>query len=312
MAGIPPIAVHAAGGAITPESPLYLDADCDVVVHTAFLGWAPAPAVGGGPPRAGLSTYQFLYAFGARVRTAPPPAVVGGVAAASPFTLRLNAAAWSRVLTELVAANVFAGGAINDHTELQRLVEEATLPNPANLQITDADLAAGQPFTIPGGNGVVAANHRRLLQPVRFLHLATVALLEDPHARCPWQAVTTLAACVGPCLTAPSRVDETSHMQEFAALFRARRSELTTDGALARALKNITSEVRLPPELRPDLLTPDALAEAAIDGLNYQSKDRRQGIEERRVALLVREVRFQPSPTLMASSGHASVSPLVT
>ena len=79
-------------------------------------------------------------------------------------------------------------------------------------------------------------------------------------------------------------------MQEFAALFRARRPESTNDGALARALKNIATEVRLPPELRPALLTLDALAEATIDGLNYQSPERRQGIEERRVSLLVREV----------------------
>ena len=86
------------------------------------------------------------------------------------------------------------------------------------------------------------------------------------------------------------RVDETSHMQDFAALFRARRPECTTDGALARALRTLSSDVRLPLELRPDILTPDALAEAAIDGLNYQSASRRTGIEERRVHLLVREV----------------------
>ena len=216
--------------------------------------------------------------------------------ASSPFTLRLNAAAWSRILTELVAGSVFAGGSISDHTELQRLVDEAALPNPANLQVTDADLAAGQAFNIPGGDGAAAANQRRLLQPVRFLHFATVALLQDSQARSPWKAVATLAACVGPCLTTPSRLDETSHVQEFAALFKARRPESTTDGALARALKNIVSEVRLPPELRPDLLTLDALAEAAIDGLNYQSQDRRQGIEERRVRLLVREVTTRHPP----------------
>ena len=300
MAGIPPVAVYDVGGAITPESPFYLDAGCDVVVHTAFLGWAPAPAVGGGPPRAGLSTSKLLYAFGARVRTAPPPAVVGGVAASSPFTLRLNAAAWSRIITELAAGNVFSGGPIKDHTELQRLVGEAALPNPANLQVSNADLAAGQPFLIPAGAGAAAVNHRRWLEPVRFLHLATVTLLEDPHARCPWEAVTSLVACVGPCLTTASRVVETSHMQEFAALFRARRPELTTDGALARALKNIASDVRLPPELRPDLLTTDAIAEATIDGLNYSSSDRRQGIEERRVTLLVREVRLA-APSLASS-----------
>jgi hypothetical protein len=82
---------------------------------------------------------------------------------------------------------------------------------------------------------------------------------------------------------------------DFAALFRARRPECTAeDGALARALRNIASDVRLPKELRPDTLTSDALAEAAIDGLNYQSSDRRPGIEERRVSLLVREVTLTP------------------
>jgi hypothetical protein len=290
MAGIPPVAVHAPGGALTNDSPLYLDAGCDVVTTTAFLSWDPAPAVGAGPPRAGLGTFQLLYAFGATLRTAPPPAVVGAVRAASPFTLRLNDAAWSRILTEFVASGIFMNGPIADYTALQELIEGASIPNPANLHISAADLVAGQPFIIPAGNGGGAVRARRMLEPVRFIHLASVALLEDINSRSPWKAVVTLVACVGPCLTHASRIDETSHMQEFAALFRARRPESTNDGALARALKNIATEVRLPPELRPALLTLDALAEATIDGLNYQSPERRQGIEERRVSLLVREV----------------------
>ena len=191
-------------------------------------------------------------------------------------------------------SGVFAGGGIRDYTELQELLDAAVFLNPANLHITDADLGAGQTFNIPGGAGAAAVNARRLLEPIRYIHLATVTLLEDPHARSPWRAIITLAACVGPCLTHPSRLDETSHMQDFAALFKARRPECTTDGAVVRALKTIASDVRLPPELRPDTLTLDALAEAAIDGLNYQSMDRRQGIEERRVLLLVREVMPPP------------------
>ena len=294
MAGTPPVAVHAPGGAVTNDSPLFLDAGCDVVTTTAFLSWDPAPAAGSGPPRAGLGTFQLLYAFGAALRTAPPPAMVGAVRVASPFTLRLNAAAWSRILTELVSSGIFSNGPIADYTALQELIEGASIPDPSNLHISDADLVAGQPFTIPGGNGAAAVEVRRMLEPVRFIHLASVALLSD-WSHSPWKAMITLVACVGPCLTHASRLDETSHMQEFAALFRARRPESTSDGALARALKNIATEVRLPPELRPAVLTWDALAEATIDGLNYQSPERRHGIEERRVSLLVREVTSQPT-----------------
>ena len=290
MAGIGPIVVQAHAGPITAECSFFLDAGCEVVVNTTFLGWEPAPAVGGGPPRASLGTFQLLNAFGARLRSAPLPAAVGAVRAASCFTLRLNAAAWSRILTELVLAGVFAGGNVNDYDELQQLMEEATIPNPANLHITDADVAVGQPFIIPAGAGAAAVETRRLLSLVRYLHLATVGLLEDLHSRSPWRALVTLVSCVGASLTSASRTDETSHIQDFAALFRARRPECTADGALARALRNIASDVRLPKELRPDILTSDALAEAAIDGLNYQSLDRRPGIEERRVSLLVREV----------------------
>ena len=35
---------------------------------------------------------------------------------------------------------------MNDYDELQQLMEGATIPNPANLHITDADVALGQPF----------------------------------------------------------------------------------------------------------------------------------------------------------------------
>ena len=99
MTGIGQIVVHAHAGPITAGCSFFLDAGCEVVVNTTFLGWEPAPAVGGGPPRAGLCTFQLLNAFGARLRSAPLPAAVGAVRAASCFTLRLNAAAWSRILT---------------------------------------------------------------------------------------------------------------------------------------------------------------------------------------------------------------------
>ena len=299
MANPQPIQVLANAGALTSEGTFYLDAGCDVVVCTTFLAWVPAPAIGGGPPLAGLSTFQLLWAFGSRLRTAPAPAVVGAVRGASAFTLRISAAAWGRVLDELVLAGVFSGGPIDNYEELQLLIESAVFPTPANVYISDADLALGQPFTLPNGNGAAAVNARAMLAQVRYLSLATVALLEDASTSTPWKAVVTVCVCVGGCLTSASRVDETSHMQDFAALFRARRPECTTDGALARALRTLSSDVRLPLELRPDILTPDALAEAAIDGLNYQSAARRTGIEERRVHLLVREVRYRTHSTAL-------------
>jgi hypothetical protein len=295
----PPIVVQAHGNAITSDCTFYLDAGCIVVVKTPFLHWVPSPAVGGGPPQAGLGTFQLLYAFGARLRSAAAPAVVAAVRGASPFTLRLSAAAWSRIFDELVLAGIFdSAGAIEDYDELQGLIESAIYPTPANLHIADADLALGQAFTLPNGNGAAAVRNRELLAQVRFVHLSTVALLEDVNARSPWKALTTLIACVGPCLTNASRMDETSHVQDFASLFRSRRPECTTDGALARALRTITSDVRLPHELRPATLSPTALAEAAMDGLNYQSMDRRPGIEERRVDVMVRKVRALLAPPL--------------
>ena len=98
MANPQPIQVLANAGALTSEGTFYLDAGCDVVVCTAFLAWVPAPAIGGGPPLAGLSTFQLLWAFGSRLRTAPAPAVVGAVRGASAFTLRISAAAWGRAM----------------------------------------------------------------------------------------------------------------------------------------------------------------------------------------------------------------------
>ena len=141
MANLQPI--HVLAGALTSEGTFYLDAGCEVVVSTAFLSWVPSPAIGGGPPLAGLSTFQLLWAFGSRMRTASAPAVVAAVRGASALTLRISAAAWGRVFDELVLAGVFSGGPIGNYEELQQLIEGAVFPTPANLQISDADLALG-------------------------------------------------------------------------------------------------------------------------------------------------------------------------
>ena len=118
----PPIVAQAHAGPITSDGTFYLDAGCIVVVKTPFLHWVPSPAVGGGPPQAGLGTFQLLYAFGVRLRSAAAPAVVAAVQGASPFILRLSAAAWSRIFDELILAGIFDGaGAIEDYEEPQGL-----------------------------------------------------------------------------------------------------------------------------------------------------------------------------------------------
>ena len=86
---------------------------------------------------------------------APFPALLWIRHAVNVLTVRLTDAAWSRILTELLAAQVFAQTA-NSLDELHTFMKGATIPTPANLGLVAGDWHNAEAFTMPGGTGAAA------------------------------------------------------------------------------------------------------------------------------------------------------------
>ena len=118
----------------SPESPIILLANEPLVAATAFLRWEPAaPAAGGGPARVQLAFFQMLRSFGARFYiTRTNPADLAAARNVNLMTMRLHAAFWSRVLTELVASGLVTVG-MSDSADLRRNILSLTLANPGAL-----------------------------------------------------------------------------------------------------------------------------------------------------------------------------------
>ena len=105
--------VASQAGPDTPENPIFLLATEPLVTATPFLDWRPAPAGAGGAARVSLATFHALRAFIARASISRVPANVAAASTVHSLTMRLTDACWSRILTELMAANILAQAPID-------------------------------------------------------------------------------------------------------------------------------------------------------------------------------------------------------
>ena len=104
----PPIPVTSPGGPDTPEGPIILPANCAVVTSTfVCLDWQPAAAAPGGGEQVQLPTYAAIKAFIPFCRLSRNPADLAAAGAVNLLCVRLTDAAWSRLFTEMEAAQVF-------------------------------------------------------------------------------------------------------------------------------------------------------------------------------------------------------------
>ena len=104
-----PTPVTSPGGPDTPEDPIILPANCAVVTTTMlFLDWQPAAAAPGGAAQVQLPTYAAIKAFIPSCRLSRNPADLAAAGAVNVLCVRLTDAAWSRLFTEMEAAQVFS------------------------------------------------------------------------------------------------------------------------------------------------------------------------------------------------------------
>ena len=141
----PPIPVTSPGGPDTPEGPIILPANCAVVTSTfVCLDWQPAAAAPGGGAQVQLPTYAAIKAFIPFCRLSRNPADLAAGGAVNLLCVRLTDAAWSRLFTEMEAAQVFAQN-FPTVDDLHKATRDAVYPTQSNLELTAADTTeAGQ------------------------------------------------------------------------------------------------------------------------------------------------------------------------
>jgi hypothetical protein len=232
-------------------------------------------------------TFQAVKAFLPRCKISRIPADLAAANAVNVLAVRLTDACWSRILTELNSAQVFARTA-NSVNELHDFLKEANIPTPANLDLVAGDWRNAEAFTLPGGGGAAAAAARQLLAPIRFLSLLAVPTVEEPAAPLPLGLLCAIVGSLGPSLTQASRRVETSTVQLTAATLRIHlASTASTDGLLAVKVAPFFKAKQLPFQLRNLGVSETELREELEDGIEYKRSDQgKLAVEEKRIHLL--------------------------
>ena len=107
-----------------------------------------------------LMTFQGVIAFLPRC-SIPRNAAADQAAAhaVNVLIVRLTDSAWSRILTELLAAQVFAKPA-NSLDELHAFMKDAILPTPASLELVAGDWRHAEAFAVPAGTDALPPSRR--------------------------------------------------------------------------------------------------------------------------------------------------------
>ena len=204
------------------------------------------------------------------------------------MTVRLSDACWSRILTELSAAQVFGHKASSVY-ELHSFMENAVFQTPANLELKADDWGEAEAFVLPEGTGAAAAAALRLLYPLRFLTSLSVLSVEDCTSLLPLRWLGSIAGVLGPCLTRASRCMEASSVQRVAAILRHHLAPLAPSECLlaARVVPFLESK-QLPDPLRNPGVSEAELCGDLEDGIEYwDSRLGARNVEEKRAHLLI-------------------------
>ena len=118
-----PVNVVDPPGPATPDNPILVDANDEVVTNLPWVNWQPAAAAGG-MARVSLTQAEALSTFAIKCKTNRTPADLAAMGPINPITLRLTAAAWSKILTA-VRDGGLAGRTLNILEELHAYIKSS-------------------------------------------------------------------------------------------------------------------------------------------------------------------------------------------
>ena len=282
-----PVVVNSPTENPTADCPICFDANSPVVSATPFLDWQLAPAGPGGQARMQLMTFQAVIAFLPRCSISRRVVDQAAARAVNVLTMRLTDSAWSRILTELLTAQVFTQPA-NSLNELHAFMRDAIFPAPARLEIVADDWHHAEAFAMPTGTDAAAVAARQQLEPIQFLSLVNALDVEEPMALLPLSLFSTIVAFVGPCLTQAARRTGASSVQLAASILRVHlASTACTDAQLAAKVAPFVKQRMLPHQIHNLGASEGERREDLEDGIEYHSSSQgRQSIEEKRIQLL--------------------------
>mmetsp|Transcript_23682 Transcript_23682/g.57119 ORF Transcript_23682/g.57119 Transcript_23682/m.57119 type:complete len:293 (+) Transcript_23682:73-951(+) len=209
------------------DHPLILNADEPLVISTPFLQWQSfPPAAPGGPPRMGIPHHRAIKAFARRCSLSTAAADLTGMAAIDCFVLFLSAAAWQRLLNELLASKLLEGGPFTAWSTFLDRIERIEVTTPSSLALTMNDFDLGESFeapAIPGRAAIPGAAGRRgqprapaipavAAQPaqpgppdIAYLSLVTINTMFYPSTNSPLGSWCDLVGALGVGRTRSSR-----------------------------------------------------------------------------------------------------------
>lgn len=291
MAGA--VAVNLPGGPLTADAMVHLDAAESLVVNTPFIDWTPVAAAAGAPARVAAPLFRLLRIFAARLSISSAAPDIAAANAVSVWRTRFNAAAWSRIFTELKASG-YAAAPIATLRQSDLQLSTITLANPPRMQLVAADWLPSEAFTMPGGNAAAAVARRALLAPLQFLELVTAPMLQRP-GNLPLQRLADISGYLGACATHASRYAVVGIPQSSAVtLSAACGPDTMANGVRAQRVGQTLDRLRLPSSLRSTSLEEHDLALELDDGITFHvSESSAKHVLEQRI--------FNLSPRLVGA-----------
>ena len=251
-----------------------------VAATAAFIQWTvePLQPVMNGVVHVSIPHFTAIGAFFIRCKTGAALPDQAAAANVNPFTCRLTAVAWSRILTSLHGGGAFAvtlGTLPKFHDRIR------SLPPDAALDIIAADWFPA-PDLITPNNAAVRAHHDR----IRFLTHMTLTKMgfEDPpfSVSMPYSAFALLVLALGPISTQASRNDLTSDLYVTCELL-VRDYSSNSDAAKAYLLMDLIKGLDIPFSMRSHRAIAANARLDIIEGMKYQSDNDKNHVETRRI-----------------------------